>query len=174
MAPATPTIRATLPIDPAAGLYLAVLSQGAAARFANLFRKAWRRIPASDRQLLLRHWHGDHEARRIGRPAIQYADHWPDRYHGEIASTSWGGGRLKFLSVVVDCLPEASVCDLIAHELAHAYLVATNKSPPPDRKPRRESPAEQRADGLARSWGFDPDSIGIWDALVYSALQQSS
>jgi hypothetical protein len=157
---------ATIAIEPADGLDLAVLAKGAAARFANLFRQTWRRIPRSDRQCMLRHWRVL-RADAAGFPTIQYADRWSDHQFGEIANTSLDGRQLRFKSTAVDTLPDSAVCDLIAHELAHVYLIATKSSPPPSQgKQLRHTPAELRADGLARSWGFEPDSIGIWDALV--------
>jgi len=165
---------ATIAIEPAAGLYLAVLAQGAAARFANLFRQAWRRIPRADRQAMLRHWRAlSHGV--AGLPMIQYAERWRDHEYGEIANTSLDGRLLRFKSTAVDALPDSAACDLIAHELAHVFLIATRNTPPPSRgKQLRHTPAEMRADGLARSWGFEPDSLAIWDAVVYSALHQRS
>jgi hypothetical protein len=101
--------------------------EGGGARFAELFRGTWARLPLGARRHILRYWRSENPYTPWdGTVKVELATDWDGRRRGRglrgtRASMTWGGYQLYFFTKVVEALPDELVRDLIAHELAHVY-----------------------------------------------------
>jgi hypothetical protein len=141
---------------------------------------------------MVKHWRCDHDPDSgiALSPNIQLLDDWIDavgwgaqRNDGRIwcmqqrsdeyAITSFGGHRLFFHAPSMDALPDNIVQSIIAHELAHVCQSANGD----DRVPVEElgviDPLEIDADEIIDDWGFDADSVDIWEAERRAAAEHT-
>ena len=77
---------------------------------------------------------------------------------GDLAECSRSGCQLRFWSRIVAAMPDALVCDLIAHELAHVYQWGIGWRLIEDDK----YIVEEDADCLVEHWGFSANGIDEW------------
>jgi hypothetical protein len=130
-------------------------------RFAELFQRAWKRIPLWGRRRILKHWkHGDHGTvhRQLvpDSPRIELVSGWIGR-DDAMGLVKYNGHLVRFSSDIVHLMPDAHVQELIAHELAHVYQGAFC---PLVEYARDE--AEDSANDIMRRWTFDPFDMDDW------------
>ncbi len=169
-------------IDEEAKLYLTQWGHGHDQRFADLFRKAWQRLPATTRSLLTRYW--EHQGHAHGlvcgdshpagpyrsSPRIELVSGWQDRdVIVPSEDPNWGPGSagevfacgylLRFRASCIDWMSPESVQDVVALQLAHCWQYADSIL---NGVRRWWDPAtlETEAVAVAKSWGFNPESAG--------------
>lgn len=109
--------------------------------------RAWMRIPAACRVMMLNHWRGALQ--------VEIAEAVPATVNGKLvnnaaASCDLCGRKLWFNARAVHVLDTDELACLVAHELAHSFRFATGQ-------PVLDYVANERAtDALATSWGFPP------------------
>jgi hypothetical protein len=171
-----------LVIQRSAGLYLIPRGFGNDKRFQKLFRAAWQRIPFSYRRLMVKHWRcgEDPDSGLPWSPNIQLLDDWihavgwtarrkdgvvwlMQQRGSEYTIISTGGHRLFFHAPSMDAMPDNIVQDIVAHELAHVCQAAEGD----DRVREEESGVldlgELDANDMIDAWGFDADSVDVWE-----------
>ncbi len=155
-----------LTIQRSSDLYLPILGYGDDVRFAEIFRDTWRRIPLWGRRGLVGYWRKDGRNSLVAymSPRIELLREWIERDDGNIfGAVARAGHQLQFWAPVVDAFPEVHVGELIAHELAHVFLVARGWEGTTNRKVHRwDDPTEVEADKVMEDWGFDPDAMDDW------------
>lgn len=110
-----------IPIVARSGLFVGIIDSGDGHRFAELFRRAWLRIPLGARRRMLAYWRG------FGWqvPSIAMLDYWSGIKKSRAVATCFAPGHsLHFLAPVVDVMPAELAEDLVAHELRHVYRFA--------------------------------------------------
>ena len=134
------------------------------ARFVASFQQTWGRLGPAVTDRLLEYWH---PVTSEGRWVVD----GPAHLDGRPARTLYPGRHLEFSASAVDEMPDALVGELIAHELARAFLYAQDG----DSHGRWDDASRQRrealVDQLTRSWGFAPDSLREWAATRGVALE---
>jgi hypothetical protein len=142
-------------------IYLSAF-HGEAKRFLGLFRLTWRRIPVQARRCILKYW------KTKGPDYREIVQLFKERYEDEpLAHSHMGGTEVRFFASVIDAMSDEEACVLIAHELAHVYQHATDRTV---FKMKFRSEAQRRvaieADVdfiiLKRQWGFDWLIIDDW------------
>jgi hypothetical protein len=160
-------------------IYLRV-GAGDGRRFARVFQATWRRIPLGDRRRLLGYWKADGPEHGIFlSPQVDLTerDDFPTDDESIAGLTSHLGHKLQFPAKLVDKMPDAVAEDLIAHELAHAFQMATGIRPfkYPDGYEQficadgarwDRDLLEYHADVIAEGWGFDTNSVDRWGSMT--------
>jgi hypothetical protein len=77
-----------------------------------------------------------------------------------MAECSRSGCRIRFWSRIVAAMPDALVCDLIAHELAHVFQWASGRNLSEEVDTYT---VEENADWLVERWGFSSHAIDEWE-----------
>ena len=99
---------------------------------------------------------------RFWSPCIELVADWEERDR-DLACVGRAGHSILFLASIVDVLPEEHVAELIAHELAHVWLIAGGQEDASNKSLHRwDDPVEIAADEVMDYWGFEPDSIDDW------------
>jgi len=155
-------------------LFLPALGEGNDARFAEIFRQTWQRIPLRCRRRMVKHWRDADPIHLQGlwSPTVQLVNDW--RLSDRVCRTARDmgvcgriGHSLYFYAPIVDAMPPNIVQDLIAHELAHCYLYAIGDEETmagSDRTVHRWlDNVEIYADEAMEVWGFSADSIDEWE-----------
>jgi hypothetical protein len=157
-------------------------------RFARVFQATWRRIPLRDRRRLLGYWKADGPEHGIAlspRVHLVERNEFPTDDESVVGVTSDLGHRLQFPAKVVDRMPDAVAEDLIAHELAHAFQMATGIRPfiypdgyeqfiCADGERWDRDLLEYHADVIAERWGFDTNSVDQWDPMNREPVKKSA
>lgn len=139
-----------------AGLWIATEGDGNRQRFADVFRGAWKDIPAADRQVMVHYW-SKGIVGQIHSPRIDLLTDY-DRP----GNNDGFGNVLLFNSCVVELLDKADLLSaLIAHELGHVYCYATN-SLAHGAFPPTIPAKEDEADATATTWGYDMQTLRTW------------
>lgn len=165
-------------IATSSGLYMAAWGHAADRRFARVFRQAWRKVPLSARRVTVRHWRRYRDAYAaaaalIDVPLVEVLDYKSNFHRGRskdaVGQCDHMGTVLAFWAPWVDRLPDEHLETLIAHELAHVYLIATR----PGHMQQRYSRAESEVYAVLSEWGFDEDSYWQWVEDKLADLQRS-
>lgn len=138
-------------------------------RFVRLFRSAWKRIPACDRKRLIAHWRSSEHC-----PVDITSGHFSTLAQADaVAAYQPTQNTLCFWTPILDALPDKHAETLIAHEVAHVYLIVVgdrshtapraelqelfgNDYTDDDEELAKEQ-AEYWADECAKYWGFPVD-----------------
>lgn len=144
----------------------------AAPRFVLEFRTVWNAIPYAARFQLLMFWRspgpdGSKRAPRFHLLATITPEDSPRRYMIGACKTS--GRELAFHAGFIATAPADAVHELIAHEIAHAYLISgeTGRS-----RFYTFAQIEQMANAPVAEWGFNSGSIARWTAENQSHQHQ--
>jgi hypothetical protein len=176
-----------VPLLPGHSIYLEVTA-GNGRRFARVFQETWRRIPLGDRRCLLRYWKAEGPSCGIIlSPQVELVEFtklielakradFPVDAKAVAGLTSHLGHKLFFNAKDADRMPDAVVGDLIAHELADTFQMATGNRP--FRYPNGYSEficangerwdrnlLEYHADVIAEGWGFNTNSVDRWASM---------
>lgn len=135
-------------------------------RFAELFRQVWKQMPLSPRRLLLKLWRQSRPMNcDLPWPPIEMLAGKSDfsRGNSSAAIAQYTARRLSFAfdSRYMDQLSDASAKSVIAHELAHAVLIAQDAEGHLSEAAYDDSgfsQAEYDTDELAGFWGFDAEA----------------
>lgn len=90
-----------------------------AQRFENAFSQVWGRLPEVDRSAIVALW------RRDGGLTIAVMEDWPGRGQRSAECIN-PGDMLRFFEEHTTVMPDHVLHFTIAHELAHAYLLASD------------------------------------------------
>lgn len=158
------------PIAPNSRLWLPKLGIGDDERFADIVRKTWKMIPTWARRMMVKYWRACPGGfiPAFWSPTIALDLDWHFSEHGfrhpkDLAACGCFGHRLFFYAPVVDAMPSQHVEELIAHELAHVVNHASGDVIQTDRtQPRWNDVAEEIADEIMQTWGFDPWAMDRW------------
>ena len=148
-------------IQQTSSLYLPIFRDNDQERhFAGVFRDTWCRIPLGRRRQLVTFWRDDVWSHHAGpfSPKLELLQDWSGRGEEDVAICGLMGHGLRFYSGDIDVMPDNIVSDVIAHELAHVWLIAAGQHNPLD--PEQDS--EYPADYQMAEWGFDPSSVYVW------------
>jgi hypothetical protein len=180
-----PALRAgyAFPIMPRRGVYLWAFD-GDGSRLASLFLSTWKRLPLWARRPLLAFWRRGHPVYGDYKPSpqVELLQGWPGREGDDdapseaMACVTHAGHLIRFHAPSVDRMPDPVVCDLVAHELAHAYQYALGATVAWDLSPGEvdlldgdgdgsvflPGEMEEDAEMIMSGWGFDPESIDRW------------
>ena len=133
-------------------------------RFVASFQQTWGRLCPAVTGRLLQYWQ---PITSEGRWVVD----GPAHLDGRLARTLYPGRHLEFSASAVEEMPDALVGELIAHELARAFLYAQDG----DSHGREDDASRWRREALVgqltRSWGFAPDSLRQWAATRGAALE---
>ena len=133
-------------------------------RFVALFQQTWGRLRPAVTDRLLRHWQ---PITSEGRWVVD----GPARLSGSLARTLYPGRHLEFSASAVDEMPDALVGELIAHELARAFLYAQDGESHDWEDDASRRRREDLVGQLTGSWGFAPASLREWAATHGAALE---
>jgi hypothetical protein len=142
-------------IQRSSGLYLNPLGEGDDHRFAALFRCTWKQIDLRSRRCMVKHWRENHfrPKRAMWNPLVELHS----RLDGDAAGLcSRVGHWLRFSNEVVAKTDDDTVCDLIAHELAHSFQATCGQWSHP------LEVMEEGAEQIAAGWGFSPKPMHAW------------
>jgi len=177
-------IHPLIPITEEAKLHLTQWGHGDDQRFAELFRKAWERVPAPTRSLLTRYWEHRGYAHALvcgenhpagpfaSSPRIELVSGWKDRDTivlpevkdwrpapaGEVFAC---GYLLRFGAPCLDWMSPEDVQDVVALQLAHCWQFADSILHQIHRWWDPASLQTEAAEVLA-SWGFNPKTAAQW------------
>jgi len=134
---------------------------------ASIIADVWRKLPLGVRRRLLKHWREHPQRPDAGHwPAITLeVDDGPQRNgnatnagRAAVAGVDHFGVRLSFSPAITACRYDIEVASTVAHELAHAYLIASGHESQTAElaayDERGFSQGEYEADKLATAWGF--------------------
>jgi hypothetical protein len=172
-----------LPILPFHGINVFV-DTGDGARFVDLFKHTWARVPESARTDITEYWRRQDLASRLGVvmppliamfsdcPELELRPHRGRSGRKAFACVTSAGFALYFRPSIVQAMGKDVVCTLIAHELAHVFDFAAQVSEALTRDPaadplaclRRYDSLHDEIDtaGLLSDWGFDDSLIRQW------------
>jgi hypothetical protein len=106
-----------------------IRADGDWAKFARLFRRAWRVVPVAARERLRRYW-GEPKEGYIVYPRIALVSGIPPIRVGNgiaHATCSQLGGELMFSALSMEVHGDEFFVGIVLHELAHAYHWATGE-----------------------------------------------
>lgn len=127
--------------------------RGDRARFVRLFCVTMDGLPDSARDAMVKSWISSNLGRlevRLFERHATFAEGSSEGADSQCEFDSWGGTRLTFRAPVVDRIADEHACTLIAHELAHAYLVAFS----PEHAKRSAAAQEAEVAGFLPRWGY--------------------
>lgn len=140
--------------------------EGNAEPFVRCFQEAWRRLPSPVRKCLLGYWRKHAARNSADLPCIALAS-------ANAAGQSTYGLGLLFDARMVASMPEAAVCVLVAHELAHVHQEATGWVPvlfpegagedaSDEAKEDFGEEADEDVNWRLEEWGFDTRLLYEW------------
>lgn len=118
-------------------------------RLATQLEVVWNALPERDRHCIIKYWSAKEQQGILPVPVFAVTNTRVDRK--ALAATNMHGFMLRFWKDFVDSGIESKVRDVIAHELAHVFDLATNGN--------SASLSEVLADETMKRWGFDPNSV---------------
>ena len=165
---------------PDGGVFAETEVPHASGRFTRLFHETWLRLPANVREMLLELFDecdNSAESLRVFQETgsivnVRFRVVANFEVKGKGGEFSPDECLCRFSAEVVQTAPEAVCYAVIAHELAHAYLLATGEAEQfklmqavgygTDPDAYRDDPEEIAARKLVESWGFDETAFDLW------------
>jgi hypothetical protein len=125
-----------------------------AERFAATFRDSIDRLPASARDIILRHWEGG------GGPRV-----WLSRIRGVWPGRGWAatkshGQEMLFFVQIITVIPQEYLETFVAHECGHILCCAVGE--PTHLAGREMRRCEWLNWQLMAAWGFDQPAAELW------------
>jgi hypothetical protein len=186
--------RGTLPLLPRHPKVRFYDMAGNAERFKTIFYQTWKRLPFGVRRRIIAYWRANWccpwpDVRFSPQICVYKQLYVRDRGTGIAPTTVWGncgsgGHRLEVDGTIIDKMPDAIACDLVAHELAHVFQHAAGMvdAIDEDGQPYSILPqgdallpgeVENDADDLMVAWGFDDTAMDEWSSSVNGKAVQT-